>query len=753
MRFATIILLIFISIATQAQEVPIGGWQSFLSYYSAQSAAVANDKVYSGNMGLLSYNMVTNEYQHYSKVNGLNDADIIKLGFNPSNEALIIAYDNSNIDILQNDMFYSLPDLKNSNVIASKKISNLIVYKNNAYLSTALGIIVIDMLKKEFKSTYSMIIDGEQSVVLDVAFANDSIYACTTKGLYAANENSLALEDIANWNRVDKKMYTKMAFNDAHKFVVLDTAVYDYSKYDTSMPIYSFNLKNSDLLLTPTYLHIGLFDGGGLIARYHLINKVIDEAFGLAPKQLAAKGEEIWMGDAYFGLTRIINNDQRTTFTIPGPINGDAFNAKIINDELYVLAGGTDDIWGPTFNGGGISVLNNNNYWKNYSTFSGYSALGSTLDILDVVQDPISKNLFAPAFTGGLAQINTTANTVTTYTTNNPFDTEPLKKMSYAKNDPLNNIWFSIGFSNKTLGVRKADGTWASFTIPTTGDFTALGEIEIDDALNKWVVLPRSRGLLVFNENNTFDNTNDDLTKLLSNSPTNGNLISNNTLTLAKDRNGKIWVGTDKGISIYNCPESIFSTGSCPAENKIVQYDNIAAAPLFENESVNTIAVDGANRKWVGTNTGAYLISEDAEQVIYRFNSNNSPLPSSVIRHIVIHPVTGEVFFCTTKGIYSFRSTATVGNTNSTPSPIVFPNPITGTYKGTIAIKNIITDGDVRIIDAAGQLVYRTKALGGQAVWNGLTYTGHQPQSGIYTVLINSTDGSKKQTTTFTFVK
>ena len=49
-------------------------------------------------------------------------------------------------------------------------------------------------------------------------------------------------------------------------------------------------------------------------------------------------------------------------------------------------------------------------------------------------------------------------------------------------------------------------------------------------------------------------------------------------------------------------------TAPVKQSSAVVQYDNFAGY-LFEAEQVKVIAVDGANRKWIGTNNGVWLIS------------------------------------------------------------------------------------------------------------------------------------------------
>ena len=159
---------------------------------------------------------------------------------------------------------------------------------------------------------------------------------------------------------------------------------------------------------------------------------------------------------------------------------------------------------------------------------------------------------------------------------------------------------------------------------------------------------------------------------------------------------------------------------------------------------MQTIAVDGANRKWIGTSNGVWLLSPDAgnSTIISRFTVDNSPLPSNRIQKIAVDGVTGDVYIGTDQGLMCYRGTATDGGVTNA-NVLSFPNPVPSGYKGTIAIKGFSSNADVRITDINGQLVYRTTALGGQAVWNGLDYKGHRPQSGVYLIFSSNTDGTQ----------
>ena len=95
-----------------------------------------------------------------------------------------------------------------------------------------------------------------------------------------------------------------------------------------------------------------------------------------------------------------------------------------------------------------------------------------------------------------------------------------------------------------------------------------------------------------------------------------------------EDRDGNIWVGTDQGPAVYFNPGKVFSSDLKAARIKIPRNDGSGLADyLLGTETVTTIAVDGANRKWFGTmSSGAYLMSDDGKEEMLHFTSANSPM-------------------------------------------------------------------------------------------------------------------------------
>ena len=219
-------------------------------------------------------------------------------------------------------------------------------------------------------------------------------------------------------------------------------------------------------------------------------------------------------------------------------------------------------------------------------------------------------------------------------------------------------------------------------------------------------------------------------------------LMPANIYCLVQDKNNDIWIGTPAGIIIIPSTVDFFTSNEC-YRVKIPRNDGTNLADyLLGTEQINCIAVDGANRKWIGTaNSGLYLMSEDGLTTEAHFTTDNSLLPSNNILSIAIHPINGEVFVGTGEGIASYRSDASEGQDDYSQA-YAFPNPVRPDYAGSIAITGLMENSIVNIVDEGGNLICKTRSNGGTAVWDGKNQQGQKASSGIYTALCNASDGS-----------
>ena len=171
---------------------------------------------------------------------------------------------------------------------------------------------------------------------------------------------------------------------------------------------------------------------------------------------------------------------------------------------------------------------------------------------------------------------------------------------------------------------------------------------------------------------------------------------------------------------------------------------------LLDSEQINAIAIDGANRIWIGTAaSGLYLMdyTEDLNDADYtletvaHFTTENSLLPSNNIISLAIQSSTGEVFIGTGSGLVSYVNEATEPKEDFSEL-YAYPNPVAANYYGTITIVGAMENTEVRIVDGSGNLVQKIKCIGGSATWDGTNTQGNRVASGVYTALCNTTDGN-----------
>ena len=272
-----------------------------------------------------------------------------------------------------------------------------------------------------------------------------------------------------------------------------------------------------------------------------------------------------------------------------------------------------------------------------------------------------------------------------------------------------------------------------------------MGDLIITRKGHKWLLLPRGFGLFLLDDNDTPEIFSDDIHKkiLVTDSE---NRTYPLAFSIAEDLDGNIWIGTDQGPVVYYSPERIFRNDLKAYRIRIPRSDGSGLADyLLGTETVTAIAVDGANRKSLGTSgSGVYLVSADGTTEIINFNESNSPLLSNSILSISIDDKTGDVWFATSRGIQSFRGDATSGSDDFTDI-FAFPNPVREDFQGNLTISGLMKDTRVSITDISGNLVYKTVSDGGTASWDLRTYNGRRVATGVYLIFCASDDGSRSE--------
>ena len=262
--------------------------------------------------------------------------------------------------------------------------------------------------------------------------------------------------------------------------------------------------------------------------------------------------------------------------------------------------------------------------------------------------------------------------------------------------------------------------------------------------------------MFVIEDNGTPLNFSDDKTKLFT-SFSDGSpeaIVPSTYRCIAEDKNGDIWLGTDVGPLIFKNTEEVMNSGYTVERIKITREDNAAFADyLLATEQINAIAVDGANRKWIGTaSSGVYLLSDDGQETIYHFTTENSPLTSDIITAIDIDKENGIVYIVTSEGLFSFGSDASEDR-ETYDDVYVYPNPVRPDFYGDITVTGLMENSEVRVTTLNGELIYHGLSNGGTFIWDGKSVSGRRVASGIYLIFATTSDGTEKMVSKIAFVK
>ncbi|MFH0865395.1 MAG: two-component regulator propeller domain-containing protein [Bacteroidota bacterium] len=756
-----------------SQGVAIGEWRDHLPYNSCISITEGDGMVYCATKySVFSFDKDDNSIERLNKINYLSDIGVSRVMYHNGLHMLVVTYTNGNIDLIENgSTVTNISDIKRKPIPGNKTINNILFIDNYAYLSCGFGIVVLDLEKKEIKDTYYIGPGGSQIEIFDLTTDGGFLYAATESGVYEADLSSPYLSNYQYWTKHTEMPYPDLKYN---AIVYFNNALYVNLSYDAGDDC------NDDTLFKYQTGVWNYFDSANYANRYglHVFNnelvviddgdiKIFDQNDTLkiwtynwpdnpvypAPRDAIIDPDQnniVWIADANIGIIKNTGIWSSTNFQPNGPGTANVFDIAVEGNNLWVAPGGLDGTWNNMWNQDGLfSFIDEEWSTYNKSNVDSFPAdppdTNTIYDVVCVAVNPANPAIaYAGTWSRGLIEFTNQTFTQLYKEGNSSLVEGSGNKIRIGgiTFDSDNNMWVTNSGVNKALHVKMAYGTWKAFDLSGYVNQNEVGDIIIDNQNCKWMILPRNNGLLVFNDNNTITNTSDDQIKKLSNTLGNGGLPSNNLYSIAVDLDGEIWVGTDKGIAVFYNPENVFSGSNFDAQQILVDLDGYIQ-PLLESEVITTIAVDGANRKWIGTErAGVFLMSADGTQEIEHFTDENSPLFSNTINTVAINQNTGEVFFGTDKGIISYKSTATEGVDNDT-SIVVYPNPVTENYTGYIGIRGLAANSDVKITDISGTLIYQTIAEGGQAVWNGRNFQGEKAQTGVYLVFCSNEDGSQ----------
>lgn len=771
----TYLLMALLGIANLLNaQIPVGSWRTHLSYGTGTCVTASDEAVYSISDGsLYAYRFDDQSVTTYSKLDGLSDVFMSIARFDFNTNKLLMGYENGNIDVLSGSNIHNIPDLKLKTITGSKIINNVRFKDNYAYMALDFGIVVLNMDRYEIKETYQLNFGGVTNAVHDLEFSGDTLFAATDLGLYYGllTDNLIDTRNWKNYNAApesDKPYYILGKVSDYIIGVRSDNKV-RYSAY----VINGLSHKRIGLY---TYLNKIQTVGNVLymytqaaIFRYNESLSYIDQqnsynfqdGFTSGSNSMAINDglnlseSTIYVSDANWGLVKVDWMNQSTVLTPNGPVMNNLRRMAVAGDGLKLVHGGVTSSWNNSGTKAAVSRLSGD-FWDNLST-NNTSGFKDKVDLMDIVTDPNDpEHYYTSSWGFGVFEFQGD-NLVNRYdefnsSLQNIIAGGPFVRTNGMTFDDEGNLWVTNSEVPSPISCLKTDGSWTSLTYPEidnggSNKVYALGKIMITSDKNKWVVVPRNLGLFVFNTNGTIDNVSDDKKRFLTVYSYNDDgeqEIMTDVHDIVQDLDGTIWVATSDGPALYyNVNNVLENNAEFPAYRiKIPRNDGTGRADyLLGGEKIQAIAVDGGNRKWIGTTTsGLFLLSPDGLETIEHFTVDNSPLLSNNILDIEIDQESGEVYIATDKGLISYRSDATGGGADFSDLK-VFPNPVREDYTGDVIITGLVADTKVKITDISGNLVYETTSNGGTASWNAKNFYGHKVGTGVYLIFCSDKTG------------
>ncbi len=739
-------------------------WTGYFSYVSVKSISQGNDKIYvAAENAVFTYDLSTQEINTISTINGLSGKAISTIHYSEDKGLLIIGYENGLMEIVidgEEDVLQVVDILDKQTIPPDqKRINHFNEYQGKIYISTKYGISVYDLDGLEFGDTYFIGNQGAQINVAQTVVFEDYIYAATTEnGIRGALVDDDNIIDFQQWNIYDTGWYKGIQILGTKVYVARrDNIIFEFipnsginQLISFNESILDFNVVN-DLLTITTSTTIQTYSENFILES--LVTSLPDIDYLL--QSGIAINNNLYLGTTELGLLEVPFGTNQFTQIVPdGPINNHPFSIDASPGQLWVNFGDVDVFFNPyPLTRRGISLLKEEE-WSNYSYDDLKESLGVE-DINDLVYTTINPEnpdeVYMSSFQKGLVRIENDEPSILFNETNSPlvvpFDNDALGIRIFGSDfDRDGNLWMVQSRFDEGLIKLTSSGQFQDYDITSIVSAQDLSEVKVSRDGNIFFGALED-GLVGFNPSNNQFNS-------IAEGTGNGNLPSNNVRALAFDNQNRLWIGTLKGLRVLFNVGGFFNEGGNDIESQaiIILEDDVAQELLYQ-QSVTDIEVDGSNNKWISTATsGVFYLSSNGQETIHRFTTDNSPLPSNSVQDITIDDFTGVVYFATTDGLVAFNGSSTAPRENL-ENVYSFPNPVRPNFTGNVTIDGLTANANVKITDISGSLVFETTSEGGSVLWDTSAFGKYKVASGVYLILVTTSDALETTVTKLMIIR
>lgn len=741
-------------------------WEGHFSYLNINEVVEGNGKVYAASENaIFSYDIQSKDLETISTINGLSGEFISTIHYSITYNLLVVGFENGLIEIynVSDNSVLSVVDILEKPTIPpnNKAINHFNEYNNVIYIATGFGISVFDLERLEFGDTYFIGDGGSQIIVNETEVSGDYIYAAcsNSSGLRRALVASAGLINYQEWSQfatgnfvgiqqVQNKLYTVRANSKIYE--VFDSAITELFTYPT-LPL-DLKTSNTNLVVT-TIGSVYIYDENFTLLTTANTSVEYNTVFTSA----VTTNEGIYIGTLGNGVLRtsIENTSNYVKIHPNGPLRNNVFSVETGFNNVWATYGGYSLTYLPNNNKYGVSHLQDE--WLN----TVYDSLQyPAINLNYIAINPLKpQQVFISSFQHGILEIDNDEPIIVYNNQNSGLESLVLPgnpsftsiRVSGSTFDRGGILWSMTARVERPLkSYNPSTGQWIGYDfteiIPDAlNDEFGYSDIVIDANNTKWIG-GYKLGLIGFNENG-----GNHLLKFI-NDENGANMPSPLVRALAIDKQNQLWIGTIKGLRVlYNT--SNFFENSNVSTNEIVILEDGIPKELLEQQFITDIIVDGSNNKWVATiGAGVFYFSSNAQETIFHFTKDNSPLPSNNVNDMALDSNNGIMYFGTDKGLVTFKSGGSETE-EELANAYVYPNPVRpgfDMFNEKIKIKDISDNVNIKITDIEGNLVaeaesrtnlryrgYNLEIDGGIAYWNGKNLGNNTVASGVYLVMLS----------------
>ncbi|MGB5286855.1 MAG: two-component regulator propeller domain-containing protein, partial [Ignavibacteriaceae bacterium] len=710
-------------------------WKNFTALKNVRDVAIYNEGFWSAaNGGAFRYSSASGQYTTLHKSEGLKGISLTSVTIDNQGRTWFGSSDGI-IDIynLSSNNFEVILDIFNSNQ-TNKRINDLAASGDTIIVSSDFGVSLIDANNFLFYDTFFKFGDFPTNTRVNSTLKSGLFYVCTDEGIAFQKPGAINLSAPESWN-----VYSSAQGLPSDK--TLKAGLFEENIIvctDKGFSRFSNNIWNNFISeLANTYIDDFQIQGDSILILsqnkiYLYYNSVLNELYSSSINLSRIEFKSGYgivcaseNGSLYLD-TQL--NDEFLSPNSP-PVNQFPSMTVDASSRLYSASGKDNRGAGYyTYSGNEWEIFNISNtpQLPDDDVYNAFSIGGSAY-----------LGTWGYGFLEVSSEIKKLWNRTNTGMQGIPDNPNFLVITGFGT-DSRSNLWVLNYWAvdRNTLAMRTPDSVWYHFTIPAAQSRILFGNenLAVDPYDTKWLSCadPSRLGLFYLNENKTYEDPSDDRSDYLT---TADGLNTNDIRDVVVDRRGDVWVATSLGVNIITNTSTVLSSGS-----SALRISNVF---VLRQQSVNAIAVDPLNQKWIGTNEGLLLVNSDGSRLITTFTAQNSALLSNQIKSLAIDENKGIVYAGTDEGLTSFE-TPYIKPLESFDKLFVYPNPFSiKSGSNLLTIDGLIKDSEIKVLTINGTLVTEFTSPGGRtAYWDGRDDNGELVSTGVYLIVAFDTEGN-----------